>query len=119
MSKKDFIILFLITGIAFILSLLSIRICPFFNIFKIPCPGCGLTRSFKYLLKGQIITSLNYNILGIIIPIIILIYLIFIIFGKKKKIDYFIKKHQKVFIILAIILTAITWILNLHNPNLY
>lgn len=106
-------------GIAFILNHFGIRICPFFNIFRIPCPGCGLTRSLKLLFTGHVKESLQYNILGVILLVAFLIYMIFIVFGHKKDFDNFLNKHKRIFIILAVILTVIVWILNLRNPNLY
>ena len=47
---------FLMLGVlSLILNMLNIRICPFYRLFKIPCPGCGLTRGFLALLKLDIL----------------------------------------------------------------
>ena len=119
MSKGNFLILFLIMGLAFILNFFGIRVCPFFNIFKIPCPGCGLTRAFKLLFMGKFVDSLKLNILAVIIVSVFIIYCGFIIFRHKKTVDNFLKKHQTIITILAAILTIIVWILNLYNPLLY
>ena len=35
--------------------------CIFRILFHIKCPGCGLTRAFKSLLKGDIIKAMHYN----------------------------------------------------------
>ena len=35
--------------------------CIFRILFKIDCPGCGLTRAFFSLLKGDISSALHYN----------------------------------------------------------
>ena len=50
MIKKVFTI-FLVVGIALILNSLDIRICPFFNLFNIPCVGCGMTRAVKLIFE--------------------------------------------------------------------
>jgi hypothetical protein len=39
--------------------------CIFKEIFNIECPGCGLTRSLKALLRFDYIDSAKYNVLGI------------------------------------------------------
>lgn len=44
--------------------------CPFYTMFHLYCPGCGNTRSVIALLKGDLFSSLRYNIF----PIIIIIY---------------------------------------------
>ena len=48
---------------------LKYLICPFKLLFKIPCPFCGLTRSLKVLLHGNILEAFHYNIL--LIPFIV------------------------------------------------
>lgn len=100
----------------------NIRICPFFYLFNIPCIGCGLTRSFKYLLKLDIIKSISYNILTIPIIIILLLTLILSIYEeitKKNIIDNLLIKYQKQIIIISIIIFVITFIININNPLLY
>ena len=37
--------------------------CPFLLIFKIPCPGCGMTRACKALLRLDLRAALSYNFL--------------------------------------------------------
>lgn len=36
--------------------------CSFKEITKLPCPGCGGTRAFFYLFRGDILTSIRMNI---------------------------------------------------------
>ncbi len=36
-------------------------ICPFYYLFHIPCPGCGMTRACKALLRLDLSTALYYN----------------------------------------------------------
>ncbi len=38
--------------------------CPFRTLTGIPCPGCGMTRSFLALAQGDLSGSLSYHILG-------------------------------------------------------
>ncbi|MBL8150447.1 MAG: DUF2752 domain-containing protein [Blastocatellia bacterium] len=42
----------------------SFRICGFYNLLGLPCPGCGLTRSFCAFAKGEFVASLYFNPLG-------------------------------------------------------
>lgn len=46
--------------------------CQIYSTFKIYCPACGNTRSVTALLKGDILTSLSYNI----IPFLLLLFII-------------------------------------------
>lgn len=103
--------IFFVLGLAFILSIFDIRFCPFFYLFNIPCPGCGLTRAFKLLLKGKFLQSLNFNILPL--PILILI-LTFIFFPNHIK-----KINKKIIYFLGFILMIISFIINIFNPLLY
>lgn len=36
--------------------------CTFKAVTKLPCPGCGGTRAFYYLFRGDILTSIKMNI---------------------------------------------------------
>ena len=38
--------------------------CLFQRTFHLPCPGCGLTRSFKAMWRGEWLTALRYHPLG-------------------------------------------------------
>jgi hypothetical protein len=46
---------------------LGISTCVFRNTFGIPCPGCGLTRSFAAISHGQLAAALRSHPLGILI----------------------------------------------------
>lgn len=35
--------------------------CPFYDLTKLPCPGCGITRSLFSLLTGNIALALQYH----------------------------------------------------------
>lgn len=108
--------------IIYLLYLNNIRICLIYNLFKIPCPGCGLTSSVICLLKGDIIKSLQYNIITIPLMItysvISIWYIIDKIKGKstlKKKVE----ENRKKLIIVSLIILCISYIKNIMNPFLY
>lgn len=42
-------------------------ICFFHTLTNLPCPGCGLTRSFVWLLHGDVVKSVMFNPFGIVI----------------------------------------------------
>lgn len=109
----------LVIGLAFILSIFDIRICPFFNLFHIPCIGCGLTRSFKLLFQGKVLESFEYNLLAFPLLIIFSFYLIFKILKKEYKIKEYINIHQRKIIIIYLIVFIFVWLINIFNPNLY
>ena len=53
------------------LSLLSVSFwsCPVLKIFGLPCPGCGMTRSVKFLVTGDFLQSLRYHAFGSLIVV--------------------------------------------------
>lgn len=119
MKKNSFFTILIVIGIVLVLSIFSIRFCPFFYFFNIPCPGCGLTRAFICLLHGNIIQSLHYNILGVIFSFGIVVFLIFALFKKSNLLNQFIYKYRNIIYILAFLLFIIVWIININNPLLY
>lgn len=102
-----------------ILSMLNIRVCPFYFVFKKPCPACGLTRAFIELSKFNISKSLEYNILAIPILLFFLVYLIFVVFKKEDLVSDFLNKHKLPIIIFAVLLLIFVLFRNLNNPLLY
>lgn len=116
--KRNLFIVILIVGLALTLSFFNIRACPIFILFKIPCPGCGLTRAVDLILRGQIVASLEYNILPIPLFIAIITYTLFYLFNKEL-LQKLIKRYSKLIITLSIIITMIVWIININNPLLY
>ena len=103
-------------------AMINTRTCLFFNLFKIPCPGCGLTRASILILQLKIVESFKYNIIAI--PV--LLFIIFLILGnlydyiyKVKKMNQLLTKYQTGLIIISIILMIISWLYNLNNPLLY
>lgn len=116
--KKNILIVILIIGLALILNFFNLRTCPIFILFKIPCPGCGLTRAVELILKGQIVASFEYNILPIPLLLAIIAYTLFYIINKES-LQKLVKKFQKLIIALSVILTIVVWIINICNPLLY
>lgn len=113
------IILVILIALTYIFK---IRICIFYNIFKIPCVGCGLSRGVISILNLDIQSALRYNFLSLIIFITYIIVGIWYVYDKKKNInslEKFILKYKKIIIILTIILVIIGWIVNINNPLLY
>ena len=49
----------------------SFSICWFENCTGLPCPGCGLTRSFSCALHGMFLESLHYHPLGLLILLLL------------------------------------------------
>ena len=48
-------------------------ICPMRLIFGIPCPGCGLTRSFCAIARGNLSAAFGYHALGPVLYLVLLI----------------------------------------------
>ena len=116
-NKK--IIKLIVLFILLVFSLLVVFVfdlnCIFKSIFHIPCPGCGLTRAFKLILKGHFIQSLKYSVLALPILLFLVLYLITLIYDIIKKTDInskylnFFVKHYKFILVLVLI----SWILNI------
>lgn len=101
---------------------LNIQICIINKLFRVPCPCCGITRSFIYLLKGEMAMSLKYNILTIPLMIFYIIY-IFLdirdIIKKENTVNTALTKYKVYIIFIGIILLIISEIKNIVNPLLY
>lgn len=102
MKRKDYIIFIIVLIVMAILVLLE-RIaipCIFNKITGFYCPGCGITRAIRALLKGDIQTSFRNNILlYTVIP------LLFIAMALNKITKY---KYKKTYNIVLIFLLVIT-----------
>lgn len=67
-------------------------LCIFKNITGHDCPGCGLTRSFLYIARGDFTRSLNYHDFGVILFVYlclqIIIQVLYLIFDQVKYISF-------------------------------
>ncbi len=119
---KNFTPYIIILIFIFTLYTFNIRMCLIYNLFKIPCTGCGITRSIISLLHGDILLSLKYNILGIplvILFIICVIWELYDIKNNKKTLKKFINKNSKIIIFICVIVSIICFIRNINNTLLY
>ena len=99
----------------------SVEVCLIKHVTNIPCPSCGSTRSVISLIKGDFIEALNFNPIGYLIAIIMLIAPLWIIADTIKRtktlFDFYLKietylKRPKIAIPL-ILLVIINWIWNI------
>lgn len=58
-----------------VLSRLGIG-CVWLRLFKIPCPGCGMTRAYASLLRGELSAAFSYHFMFPTVPLIYL-YILF------------------------------------------
>ena len=82
MKKRIINLIILLSGTLFIFIIVTGKFnveCLFKKIFHISCPGCGLTRSFRSILNLDFINAFKYNILGIPLFILCIIYTILLI----------------------------------------
>ena len=99
----------------------SFEVCLIKYVTNIPCPSCGSSRSVISLTKGDFIGALNFNPIGYLVAIIMLIAPIWIIADTIKRtntlFDFYLKtetylKKPKIAIPL-ILLVIINWIWNI------
>lgn len=63
---------FYLLDIIFKLNLLA---CPVYKLLGIPCPTCGMTRSYLALLDGDIKLAFMYHPLFLLVPVVILLFI--------------------------------------------
>lgn len=99
MKNKYFIIpLIVIVSFYIMLNLLGIHIvCYFKSLTGIPCPGCGLTRAYLALFKGNLSKAFFYHPL-FIVPVIVLLYFIIPKFKNSKHNSIFVSAICIIFI---------------------
>ena len=99
----------------------SVEVCLIKHVTNIPCPSCGSTRSVISLIKGDFIGALNFNPIGYLVAIIMLITPIWITVDTIKRtktlfdfyliIETYLKKPK--IAIPLILLVIINWIWNI------
>ena len=91
MKKKDYIILIIIVTVMAILVLLE-RIaipCIFHKVTGLYCPGCGITRAIRCLLRGNVQESIHNNLLlYTVIPLLCISNIIYRLTKRKYKKTY-------------------------------
>tara|TARA_B110000091_G_scaffold167086_1_gene178777 strand:- start:46582 stop:46998 length:417 start_codon:yes stop_codon:yes gene_type:complete len=99
----------------------SVNACLIKHLTNIPCPSCGSSRSVISLLNGDFIVALNFNPIGYIVALIMLVAPVWIIMDIIKKtnslFNFYLKtenylKRLKIAIPL-ILLVIINWIWNI------
>ena len=80
--------------------------CPIKLFFRIDCPGCGMTRAYKALLRLDFQTAFSYHEL-FPIPFIVLVYQIF---RKKFSIG---EKNELISIVMILIMFFVRWIIKI------
>ena len=114
-----YVLILLCEGISyFSIKVKGITIPCFFRyLTNIPCPGCGLTRSFLAILDFDIVNAIRYNVLGIPLFILIIILNIYLvkdmIYNKKDTLVFINKVFSKYKII--IILLIVSEIINIYH----
>ena len=92
--------------------------CLFKLIFDIPCPGCGMTRAFRQILKLNFKKAMYYNILSVPLLIVIIILIICLVkdfIKKENTVEKFIKNMDSKYYILVVILLIISEIVNIYH----
>ncbi len=86
-------------------------LCPFHNVTGVPCPGCGLTRSFVCLAHGQIAAAFEFHPLG---PLLFAgaVASVFFAFWTPPNLSY---RAQKWALALGATLIAASWTLRLSG----
>ena len=96
--------LVIVGGIILIAHAMGIILCPLRRFFEIPCPGCGGTRAFFSILRGDWSNAIALNPLAVCLFVVAPLWILFF----REKI---LSKRQLIFlIILACILVLANWI---------
>ncbi len=122
-SKKIIFTIILLLPSYFLIKILIDNFywqCPIFKYTGLYCPGCGMTRAFRFLLVGNVKEAIKYNFLAPIITIF-LAYILLKIYCIKileLKIKFDIKKIE--FLSVALLVTSIVFCVlrNILNVNL-
>ena len=116
-KKLLILILGVALGILIHVKYLSIP-CLFHTLFKIPCPGCGMTRAFRNILSFNFAESISYNILGIpffIFLIFLILFFIYDIIKDKNTVETKVIKFLEKYAIVIIILLVVSISINIYR----
>ena len=117
--KHNLAIFAIIVLLAFLFDFLGIRICLFYALFHLPCPGCGITRAAKALLAGDISRAAAYNWMIFPIGITCLFYCLMLIWKKTGHYNQILQKRKRLLIGISAVLALVLWCANVRNPLLY
>lgn len=111
--NKRLNLIVLILGIINLIIVFLFEIpCPWKSNFNIDCAGCGATRMVKSLLEFKYYQAFRFNPFIFILLVIGIIYLIYILICKIKKVDYY-KIKSRDFLILLILVILFTIVRNI------
>jgi hypothetical protein len=92
--------------------------CPIKALTGIPCPSCGMTRSFLAIARGNLPASIEYHLFGIILFISLLITVIHLSLelGIKRNITTFYSRliHQETNLIILLIIFLVYYLVRLY-----
>lgn len=114
-NKRVINILIISSIILFIIVYLFNPYCLFKKVFSIPCPICGMTKAFKYILKGKVLKALEMNLLSIPLFIFIIIFYIVYIISLCFKKYYIYKLYDEVvkYYKVIIVILIVNWVINI------
>ena len=101
--KLKFVLIFSLGIYILITYSFSPTLCVFSNITGLPCPGCGLTRAYLYLIKGDIIKAFAYNPLFPLPAIVVML----LIYNKLKINKYVINTKLTIIFLIVVILVYV------------
>jgi len=87
--------------------------CTFQSVFGVPCPSCGMTTSWAYLLRGSIDESLKANLAGFLLCLLAFVSIPWLVWiatrGTKRDLNlYFV--FSIVFLTIAMFLAVLQWL---------